>query len=123
MATYENIQTLTATAGADLSGSQYLLVAKNSTADQVVVAGDGANAIGVLLGGGTSGQAVTVGFAGKLKAIAGGTVAAGARVASDAAGKVVTAATGDYVLGTAITGGAADAVIEILFDKNGIEPA
>lgn len=123
MATYENIQTVNAVAGADLSAAQHLLVKQHSVAGQVVLAGDGENAIGVLLNDPTSGQAATVAIGGKVKVIAGGTVAIGARVASDANGKAVTAATGDYVLGTAVNGAAANAMLEVVFDKNGIEPA
>lgn len=123
MATYDNIQTINSVAGADLSSSQYLFVKQHSTAGQVVVAGDGENAFGVLLNDPTAGQAATVAIAGKVRVVAGGTVAIGARVAADAAGKAVTAASGDYVLGVAVTGGAANTVIEVVFDKNGVEPA
>jgi len=123
MATYDGVITINAVAGADLSASQGLLVAGDSTAGQVVLAGDGVNAIGVLLNAPASGGAAAVAISGKVRAVAGGTVTVGARVASDAAGKVVVAAEGDYVLGVAASAGAANATIEVYFDKNGIEPA
>lgn len=123
MATEQNTTLLSFAASGDLSASQFLLVKGHTTAGQVAVAGDGENAIGVLYEpAAAAGRAVTVASGGIVRAYAGGTVAIGARVASDAAGKVVTAATGDYVLGVALTAGAANAMIEVAWDKNGIEP-
>lgn len=123
MAVNNNNKVLTYTAGANLASSQFLLVKAHTTAGQVVLCGDGENAIGVLYEPNASGRPVSVGSDGVVKAYAGGVVAVGARVASDANGKVVTAASGDYVLGVAKTAGAANALIEFTWDKNGVEPA
>lgn len=120
MATVDNIQTINAVAGANLSAGQYLFVKQHSVAGEVVLAGNGENALGVLLNDPVAGQAATVAIAGKMKVIAGGTVGVGALVSADAAGKAVVPATGEYVLGVALSGGAANQVIEILFDKNGL---
>lgn len=123
MATDNNATLITAEAGADLSAGQFLLVKGHTTANQVVLAGDGENAIGVLYEpAAAAGRAVAVANGGIVRAYAGGSVSVGARVASDAAGKVVTAAAGDYVLGIAKTAGAANAMMEIYWGKNGIEP-
>lgn len=124
MATSNNPQLLSLEAGADLSAAQFLLVKGHTTANQVVLAGDGENAIGVLYEpAAAAGRAVAVANGGVVRAYAGGNVSVGARVASDANGKIVTAASGDYVLGVAKTAGADGAMIEIAWDKNGIEPA
>lgn len=124
MATYENATSQTFTAGADLSSSQYLFVKGDSTANQVVLCGDGEAAIGVLLNDPTSGQAAAVATSGKVRVIAGGNITVGARVASDSAGKAVAAATGDYVLGVAITAGASNVHTEVqLGTAASIEPA
>jgi Uncharacterized conserved protein (DUF2190) len=119
MATVDNIQTISAVAGANLSGSQYLFVKQHSVAGEVVVAGNGENALGVLVNDPVAGQAATVAIAGKMKVIAGGTVAIGALVSADAAGKAVVPATGEYALGFAVTAGVANQVMEILLINSG----
>ena len=120
MATTNNQQVLSLEAGADLSAAQFLLVKVDSTANRVVLAGNGELAVGVLVEpADTAGKAVTVANGGIVRAYAGGTVVAGAQVASDAAGKIVTAATGDNILGVATTAGAANAMIEFVWRPNG----
>lgn len=124
MATENNVSLLNYEAGADLSAGQFLFVKQHTTAGQAVLAGDGENAMGVLYEpAGAAGRAIAIATSGKVRVYAGGVVAIGARVAVDAAGKAVTAATGDYVMGIASTAGAADALMEVVLDKNGIEPA
>lgn len=117
---YKNSQTsVTLEAGADLSAKQFFFVSMSSDG-QVDPAGDGANAIGVLLNDpAAAGRAAEVCIGGMTRVLAGGTVAAGAAVASDAAGEAVTAATGDVILGTAVTGGADGEVISIIFQPRG----
>lgn len=92
-------------AGADLSAKQFYVVKINSSG-QIVLAGDGEVAYGVLQDKPVSGAVGAVAVFGQTKAILGGTVAAGAKVASDANGKVVTATTGENVLGVCVEGGA-----------------
>jgi hypothetical protein len=123
MAAYENVQAISLTAGADLSAKQYFFVKADTTDNQVVVCGDGQNAIGVLLNDPTSGDTASVAVSGVVKVYAGGTVTGGGPVASDTNGECVDAANGDYVLGTALEDGADGQVIRVLFDKNGIDPA
>jgi hypothetical protein len=117
---YKNSQTsVTLEAGADLSAKQFFFVAMSSDG-QVDPAGDGANAIGVLLNDpSAAGRAAEVCIGGLTRVSAGGTIAAGAAVASDAAGEAVTAASGDVILGTAVTGGADGEVISIIFQPRG----
>jgi len=92
----------------------------NTTAETIVLAGAGENALGVLQNNPVSGEAAVVAIGGKSKVIAGGTVAGGAIVSSDAAGKAVTSATsGHYILGVTARGGASNNVIEVVLDKNG----
>lgn len=117
---YKNSQTsVTLEAGADLSAKQFFFVTMSSDG-QVDPAGDGANAIGVLLNDpSAAGRAAEVCIGGLTRVSAGGTIAAGAAVASDAAGEAVTAATDDVILGTAVTGGADGEVISIIFQPRG----
>ena len=117
---YNNIvgQAETYIAGADLTGSQYLFV-KTSGAN-VVVCGDGEEAVGVLWNDPASGRAATVIRDGDPHVYAGAAIAAGANVASDAAGKAVTAASGDVVLGKArAAAAAADDLVQIEFYRGG----
>ncbi len=120
MATSNNAKILNLEAGADLSAAHFLLVKGHTTANQVVLAGNGENAVGVLLEpADAAGKAVAVAAGGIVRAYAGDTVAVGAQVASDAAGKVVTAASGDQILGVAVTAGAADTMMEFVWEKQG----
>ena len=124
MATDNNVSLVTAAAGADLSTKQFFLVKSGTTAGQVVLAGAGEDALGVLYEpAAAAGRAVAVGVGGVMRAYAGGTVAIGARVASSADGEIVAATAGDYVLGVAKTAGVDGSLIEIYWDKNGVEPA
>ena len=121
MATDNGVKLITAEAGADLSAAQFLLVKGHTTANQVVLSGDGGDAIGVLYEpASAAGRPVAVATGGVVRAYAGAGVSVGAKVASDANGKVVTAATGDVVLGVAKTAGVANAMMEIYWDKSGI---
>lgn len=124
MATSNNPRLISAEAGADLSAAQFLFVAGHTTANQVVLSGNGVDAIGVLYEpADAAGKAVAVAVGDTVRVYAGAAVAIGARVASDAAGKAVTAATADYVLGVAKTLGATGTMMEVYWAKNGIEPA
>lgn len=121
---YENaMHVITAVAGADLSAAQYKFVKLNTTANQVVLCGDGEDGDGVLQNDPTSGQAATVCIGGVTKVLLGGTVAAGGVVSSGAAGIANASANGDYMLGKALTGGASGEIATIIFAKNGVDPA
>ena len=120
MATYNNQQVLSLEAGADLSAGQFLLVKAHSVANQVVLAGNGENAIGVLVEpADAAGKEVTVAIGGKLRAYAGATTGIGVEVASDAAGKIVPAATTDAILGISTTAGVTGGMIEFVWRPNG----
>lgn len=117
---YENsLTSITLTAGANLASSQYFWV-KLNTSGQVVVAGDGDYAIGILQNSPASGEAATVAVAGvsKLKV---GTVAvvAGDEAASDSAGKAATAATGDIINGAILESGSAADIVSVLINQRG----
>jgi hypothetical protein len=109
---YENIKYTVPglQAGADLSAKQFYFVKNHTTAKQVVVAGDGEAAIGVLQDKpDAAGKSATVAVAPSTsKVVAGGAISAGAKVASDAAGKAATAASGEYVQGFALDASTAD---------------
>lgn len=123
MAYNENMQTITLVAGADLSSSQYRFVKVDSTANQVVICGDGETGDGVLQNDPTSGQAATVCIAGVTKVYAGGNFSAGDAISSGAAGVANISANGDYMLGKATTAGASATIASIIFSKNGVDPA
>jgi hypothetical protein len=101
-------------ANADLSTKQNLFVVINSSGN-VAVAGDGADADGVLMNEpAAAGRAAEVAISGIVPVLCGGTVTAGDQVSSSAAGKAVTAGTGDYVLGRATETGADGEIIGVL---------
>lgn len=121
---YENsLHVISAVAGADLSTHQYKFVKLNSTANQVVLCGDGEDGDGVLQNDPASGEAALVAIGGATKVKLGGTVAAGGVVSSGASGVANASANGDYMLGKALTGGASGEIITMIFAKNGVDPA
>lgn len=121
MATSNNPQMLTLEAGGDLSTHQFKLVKQHTTANQVVLCGDGENAIGVLYEpSAAAGRAVAVANGGVVRGYAGATIAIGAKVSSDANGLFTTAVATDHVLGTAKTAGANGVMMEVFWDKQGI---
>lgn len=98
-------------AGADLSAKLYFL-AKVDTSGNIVLAGDGEAALGVIREAAGSGKPVTVLTGGVAKVSAGGSFNAGVMVASDANGQAVLATTGEYSIGMALeaSGGANEIV-------------
>lgn len=118
MAYTENLRTLSFEANADLSSNQYHFV-KLSTDGQLAVAGDGEDAVGVLLDvPDTAGHVGAVAIAGVSKVKAGAAVSIGDDVASDASGRGVTAVTSDVVLGTALQAASeAGEIISVLIQK------
>ncbi len=105
MALSQNVKLISLEAGADLSASQFKAVKVGTSANQVVLAGAGENAVGVLYEPAESGRAVAVANGGIVIAWAGGTFAVGDKLAAGAAGSVVLATTGAHVLGVALTAG------------------
>lgn len=99
---------ITMIAGADLSAKQYCAVKLNSSGN-IVAAGAGEDAVGILQTKPTSGQAGTVRISGVSKMVAGGSITAGSRVASDANGKAKAAVAATTK--TDDTGAAADALV------------
>ncbi|MCL4715471.1 MAG: hypothetical protein KJZ75_11220 [Hyphomonadaceae bacterium] len=138
MAGEANLVCITRIAGADLSAKQYTAVKQNSSG-QVVAAGAGEKALGILQNKPTSGQAATVAVGGVSKWIAGGVVAPDAEVAADADGKAKTAVAnttdtqvgaaadpllGSYILGRNLTAANSvqNQVIEVLLTHTGASP-
>lgn len=103
------VQNTSLIAGADLSAKQFYAVKINSSG-QIVLAGAGENAIGILQDEPASGQVGNVMVLGESMAIYGGTVTAGQNLAVDAAGKLVTAGGSAAVVALAKEGGAAGEV-------------
>lgn len=98
-------------AGADLRTKQFLFVKHHTTAGQVVVAGDGELAIGVLTNKPNTGEAAEVTMldpGSKVKVIASAALSVGARISSDANGKAAASAAGEYVCGVADSASLAD---------------
>lgn len=102
-------------AGADLSAKQYQAVVVNSSG-QAVLAGAGAQAIGVLQNKPTSGQGASIRVMGVTKFLCGGSFNAGDLVSCDSNGKAVkytsasvSAGTPEPLAGTHVLGIALDA--------------
>ena len=121
MAVFEGISTLSVEAGEDLSSDQYKFV--KLSAGKVIKAGDGGDAIGVLLNAPTSGLVATVATVdggGKCKVKLGGTVAIDAYVGSGSGSTGVTGDTGAVILGQALEAGVTGDVITVLLGHRGI---
>jgi lipopolysaccharide export system protein LptA len=102
MAVMQSRDTRTFEAGGDLSAGQFKFVALAADG-QVDLAGDGAQAIGVLYNQpDAAGKAATVVMTGKVIVEAGDSVTAGDAIGVDADGNAVTAATSDITMGYAL---------------------
>lgn len=98
-----------------LASSQFFFVKLDSNG-QIVVAGNGQNAIGVVQDAPAAGSPGSVCRPGDItKVICGNTVTAGQDVQSDGAGKCVPAVSGSFVLGYALTAGASAGMASIIF--------
>lgn len=116
MAFEQNLITISAPAGADLSTKQYQVVKMDTSGNVVVGASTDNNVIGVLQNSPASGEMATVAVAGITKVVAAEAIALGAEVSVIAAndGKV-----GDSALTTSVgicvgAAGAADEIASIL---------
>lgn len=99
-------------AGEDLSSKLYFFGTLNSS-EQIVVAGDGVHALGVIIEGGTSGVQSSIQFGGIAKVKLGGTVSIMGPVASDGSGNGVAATSGEHVMGVALQGGVSGDIIPV----------
>lgn len=119
MATENTLDCRSKIAGADLSTKQFYVVKLNSSG-QIVLAGDGEMAYGILQDKPVSGAVGSVAVSGQSLAVLGATVAAGAKVAANASGQVVTATTGENVLGICTEGGAVNEVRSVEIGSVGL---
>ena len=119
---YQQAQTkITLKAGADLSSSQYFFV-KIDTDGDVVLAGNGENAIGVLQNAPAEGEAANIAVAGVSKVIIGDTTSldSGSVISSDANGKATLGVSTDFALAILIEDTTAnDDVVSCLIQKTG----
>jgi len=122
MATYDNTQSVTLMAGADLSERQYRFVTVDATGRAVAPAA-GAAVAGVLQNDPALGQAGLVDIAGITKVVAGAAVTTGARVMTTNVGKAITATSTNHSLGIALETGADNRVIRVLLQPTGVVPA
>jgi hypothetical protein len=100
-------------AGADLTGQQYNAV-KLDAAGDVVVAGAGELAIGVLQNAPNTGEAASVVALGGALAVAGGSIDEGAFLKVDAAGDLVATTTDkDFYVARAIKAAADNDIFEV----------
>lgn len=115
MAVDQALQCVTLLAAADLSAKQFFFVDIN-TSGQAAVAGDGAQAVGVLQNDpAAAGREASVAIGGRTKVSIGLALTAGDEVASDAAGECVPSVTGDAILGICVEGGANGDIGSIIF--------
>jgi hypothetical protein len=107
------VEMLTFTAGADLSANQYYAVKVDSSGN-VVLAGAGENAIGIIQNKPTSGQAASVMVLGESKAVYGASVTAGGNLSVNANGKLIPTSGNAAVIGVALESGSADETRSVL---------
>lgn len=119
---YQQSQTnITLKAGADLSAKQYFFV-KIDTDGDVILAGNGENAIGVLQNAPAEGEAANIAVAGVSKVIIGDTTSldSGSVISSDANGKATLGVSTDFALAILIEDTTAnDDVVSCLIQKTG----
>lgn len=109
-------------ASADLSAAQFKFVVLDSSGDIAVVAGAGADAIGILVdkpdAAGVHGRVDTFG---STKVLAGAAITAGDKIQSGSDGRALTAASGDHAVGYAKeSAAAAGEVINVYLKSNHI---
>lgn len=117
----ENLgKTISRIAAASFAAKQYFFAVIDSDG-KAAVAGDGANAVGVIQDDVAAGEAscIMVGD-GITKVAIGAAVNKGDNLASGSDGRAIVAATGDYILGQALeTASTAGNIISMLFQKRG----
>lgn len=106
------LQSITMSAGADLSAKQYILMrfAGANTVNQAshAAAAHALAVVGVLQNKPTAGQAAQVAVFGMSKVVAGGAITAGRALATNGSGKAAHAASGDICFGRAMIAAGAD---------------
>ena len=122
MATEQLLGSVTLPVAADYSSTgQYLFMGIDSSSRAVLIASQGADAVGVLVNNpDAAGKAGTVAVAGITKVKAGATIAAGNKLTTGADGRAEVAATGDFVIGWSVSGGADGEIISMLFTHQDI---
>jgi hypothetical protein len=145
-ANYENVRPISRRAGADFTaaapaGGQYRFCVVNPNAvvgngpdipgqyggpqqitvdpGNVILAGAGVNALGVIAGKAGLGQPIEVHVGGRTLVICGGTIAAGDNVSSDANAAAITHSSTNHILGIAFEAGVAGDIISIDFARSG----
>src|SRR3972149_6262016 len=117
MATVQNEQIITLTAGEDLSAKQYYLATISTGADNTAsLAGDGNKAY-VILNEPSTGQAASLAIGGVTKVVAGAAFTRGDKLASNGSGKAITAVGGgtQHGVGFALESASGDgAVVRML---------
>lgn len=106
-------------AAADLSGSQFYVVAISGARQVNLQTSAGGIAYGILQNKPTQGQAADVGILGVSKAAAGAAFSAGAVLAADATGRLITATSTNHRIATAIEAAtAAGQIITVALGPN-----
>jgi hypothetical protein len=123
MATEQNLQLITVTAGADLSALQYTFVVMS---DDGMIDGQtsaGGEALGILQNKpSAAGQAAVVAVGGISKCKYGATIDEDDKIQTTTAGAADVAATGDHVLARAIKAGASGDIGEVLLISQHVIP-
>ena len=106
-------------AGADLTAAQYKAVKLDANGN-IVLAGAGEAAVGILVDMPAAGEYGTVAVDGIAKAVAGGAVTPGVLLAADANGAVVAAVAGNHIIGQALSGASAAGELVTLVLARGV---
>lgn len=85
----------------------------------VILAGAGANALGVIIGKALAGQPIEVQIGNRALVVCGGTVVAGDQVQSDANSAAITQTGSGHILGIALDSGSAGDLISMTFSPRG----
>lgn len=113
--------------GAEMKGDPSFLAVKFNTDGNLVLAGAGESAIGIITPGCgenlPAGDEVTVQIKESGLARVGSAVSCGDALACGADGKLVKAAAGTFILGYALSAAAADETVKLQITKSGYYPA
>lgn len=85
----------------------------------VILAGAGVNAFGVIVGKSQFGQPIEVQIGNRALVVCGGTVTAGDQLSSDANAAAITHSSTNHILGTALDSGVAGDIISMTFSPRG----
>lgn len=108
------------TADADLTTKQFTAVVMDVTDNDVINAGAGVKAVGILQNAPNTGEAAAVMMAGLSKVVSGtGGLTAGDKWTPEAGGAAVVAGTGDVICGTVVQGAAAGGIATVTIGLDG----